>query len=172
MCGKSECWAEDSPHARAECSHMGISEEMKKFETGLFHDTWPSKLYPGILGMRLALLQSREPEKWKKFLKLRSFKNCGHISTWTTELESLVRSSIVDFMAKERTVYQDWVMDLFRIFFIDSYLLPALEGTRCEGLRVSYFAGEANATKSFTKNGQIVIKAAVPITKGSKLILE
>ena len=113
---------------------------MKKFETGLFHDTWPSKLYPGILGMRLALLQSREPEKWKKFLKLRSFKNCGHISTWTTELESLVRSSIVDFMAQERTVYQDWVMDLFRVFFIDSYQLPALEGTRCVGLRViSYF---------------------------------
>jgi len=51
----------------------------------------------------------------------------------------LSRVLIVDFMAQERTVYQDWVMDLFRVSFIDSYQLPAIEGTRCEGLRLSNF---------------------------------
>ena len=33
-------------------------------------------------------------------------------------------------------------------------------------------AGEANATISFTKDGQIVLKAAVPIIKGSEIIME
>ena len=31
---------------------------------------------------------------------------------------------------------------------------------------------EANATKSFTKDGQIIIRAAVPINKGSKITLD
>ena len=33
-------------------------------------------------------------------------------------------------------------------------------------------SSEANATKSFTKDGQIIIRAAVPITKGSKITLD
>ena len=138
MCGKPECWAEGSPHALGECSLMGKIIEMKHVED-LFLDIWPAKLYPSMTAVRCALLHDREPEKWKKLVELRSIENCGQISTWTNELESFVKSTIVEILKELPTVCHDWATNLVRVVYIDSYKLPALEGTRSEGLRVSIF---------------------------------
>jgi len=130
MCGKQRCWEEGSPHARGECSEMAKSVT----------NNWPDKMYKMILAMRCIILRDREPETWKKLLQLKSM-NCGQISTWTSELESSVKSSIAELMVNDPTASRDWMVSLIRVFFINCYELPVLEDTRCEGLRVSYNFG-------------------------------
>lgn len=194
MCGKPECWQEGSHHALGECLTM-----QRNNDTITFNDLARDQSFylMHVLIKRCYALAERQPEKWKK---LRAFTFSGKF-LWPKELETSVKPTVVKVanqLVPNNASNREWMIGICLFFFTSSYELPALEGIRNEGLLVSYLLNSfihpftkihfifqalystasmmshscvPNATRTFTKDGQIIIRAAVPIAKGAKITL-
>ena len=84
-----------------------------------------------MIAVRRALLYDRVPEKWKIFVQLWSVKN--YVVDSTSELESLVKFTIVEILTELPATCHDCVTNFLYDVYIDSYKLPTLEGTRSKG---------------------------------------
>ncbi len=133
MCGKSECWADGSPHALGECSTLkktpGRNVDLSALKE-IYYET--------VLVLRFLTLKDREPEKWKKIVEL---KHCG-ISRCTKEREASIRSTIeklnLDNLIPDSAEIREWIVNICIIYFINSFELPFLQENRGEGLLVSW----------------------------------
>jgi len=193
-CGKKKCWAEGSQHSMGECALIKaagsrVTEDDTKSAS--------TEVHYAVMVLRCLSLRQRDLAKWKELMGLKlpksAFKEKG--------LTAVDETTVVQFVKRwlpSANISKDTIFKLCRIFFVHGWGLQEIPGYRSKGIRVSQFVyiylclflltysflqgiytqGNmiehsciANATSTFTTDGQLVVRAAVAIPKGAKITL-
>jgi len=195
MCGKKECWEEGSQHALGECS---LLKEAGNRVTGNHRLRADKGVYQSILVLRCISLRDRDPTKWEKLTEV---KYCGapRVLQSIGSRDRTAVVELLNQWLPDRAIPQELINKICGTFAISSFKLPAMDEKQSENLWVSQLcliyslqflnvylfcfqavysmAGlidhscVANAIATFPKFGQITIRATVPISAGTKIVL-
>jgi len=175
MCGRPSCFSDEEgcglAHKAAECALMA-----GRAVTIPVHRGVASPAYQSVMILRCLALKAKEPTKWEELLQLES-----HVAERQQNgMEDHDRATAVRFIQQTLglSVPEDLILQLCGLLMVNSFELPILSARQSQGLQAVYGTASliehdcvANATKTFSNNGDIVIRATVPISKGEPIAL-
>lgn len=169
MCGKSECCGEGSDHALGECALLSAA--------GRRVGSLPvNGVHQSVMVLRCLALRDREPAQWEELMQL----EYHGPERRKNGLEDMDKATVVKLVRQWLPeVPEDWILQLCGVLMVNSFELPVMHPEKQQyGLQAVYSKASliehdcvANATKTFTPDGQVVVRAAVPINKGEKISL-
>ena len=168
MCGREECNKNDSDHA-AEC---GLIASGGRPIVGSI----PVQAYQSVMVLRCVALRDKNPARWEELLQLESHSH----ERRQRGMEDVDQATVVRFMreALGLQISEELILQLCGILMVNSFEHPPMNPKSQDGLQAVYSTASllehdcvANATKTFNKNGEMVVRAAVPIAKGDKIAL-
>lgn len=168
MCGREECTGDQSDHA-AEC-RLIVSKGQPVV------GSIPIQSYQSIMVLRCLALKDTHPASWEELLKLESHSH----ERRERGIEDVDKATVVRFIHETLglQVPEELILQLCGILMVNSFEHPPMNPKSQHGLQALYpiasmFEHDCvpNATKTFTKDGAIVIRAAIPIAKGEKIAL-
>ena len=168
MCGREECNKNDSDHA-AEC---GLIASGGRPIVGSI----PVQAYQSVMVLRCLALRDKNPARWEELLQLESHSH----ERRQRGMEDVDQATVVRFIhdALGLQIPQELILQLCGILMVNSFEHPPMNSSSQDGLQAVYSTASllehdcvANATKTFNKNGDVVVRAAAPIAKGDKIAL-
>lgn len=168
MCGRDECG--DGDHA-AECQL--ITSGGGRPIVGAI----PIQAYQTVMVLRcLALRDNNKGQQWRELIQLESHAKARRQNGMEDADQATVVRFIRDTLGLQ--VPEDVILQVCGILLVNSFEQPVMNAKNQHGLQAVYSTASllehdcvANATKSFNNKGQIVVRAAVPISKGEKIAL-
>ncbi|XP_057376965.1 SET domain-containing protein SmydA-8-like [Daphnia carinata] len=167
-CGRAECHTNDSDHA-VEC---GLIASGGRPIVG----SLPVQAYQSVMVLRCLALKDQNPGRWEELLQLES-----HVQERRQGgLEDVDRATSVRLIRDTLglDVPEELILQLCGILMVNSFEQPPMKANSPQGLVAVYSTASllehdcvANAIKTFTNKGDIVIRAAVSISKGDKISL-
>ena len=168
MCGRDECQANQSDHT-AECGLIGSGGRP-------IVGSLPVQAYQSILVLRCLALRDENLAKWEKLMQLES-----HVQERRQRgMEDVDQATAVRLIRETLglQIPEELILQLCGILMVNSFEQPTMKANSQHGLVAVYSTASllehdcvANAIKTFTNKGDIVIRAAVPIIKGEKIAL-
>jgi len=163
MCGP-QCCAQPGHAAECQVTPAGAKDKIRVESS---KEVQP--MYDSVMVLRCLHIKETQPAQWQQLVQLQSHR----IERKRSGLEEMDRNVIVRFMREtlELEAADDLIIELCGIIFVNSFELPFNK----QGVyaTASLFEHDcvANATRTFTTRGEIVIRAAVPINRGEKISL-
>ena len=171
MCGRSDCCGEGSHHAVAECALLSATGRRN------WGNLTVNGVNQSVMVLRCLALRNREPAKWEELMQL----EYHGPERQQSGLEDVDRATVVKLVRQWLPDEpEDKILQLCGILLVNSFELPVMSSSAKQqhGLQAVYSTASliehdcvANATKTFTPDGQVVVRAAVPINKGDKVAL-
>lgn len=163
MCGP-ECCSKPQHAAECQITPTGAREKIKVESS---KEVQP--MYDSVMVLRCLHLKETQPAQWQQLMKLQSHSDQRKQSG----LEDMDRNVIVRFIREtlELEPSDELMMQLCGIIFVNSFEMPF--NKQAVFATASLFEHDcvANATRSFTVQGKIVIRATVPISRGENISL-
>lgn len=166
MCGAECCTSAD--HA-AECQLTPKSRK-DQIQVDSYKEIEP--IYQSVMVLRCLHLKEAQPDRWRQLLQLQS--HC--VERKNNGLEEVDRDVIVQFIRQvlQLDIDELLILQICGILYVNSFEIPFNQ----QGLQAIYSTASlfehdcvANAVKTFTSKGKIVIRAAVPIPRKEKIAL-
>ena len=173
MCNScaNEGGCESALHKLAECTLMADRKATIHVQRGV-----ASPAYQSVMVLRCLALKAKDPSKWDELLQLESHV----VERRQNGMEDHDRATIVRFIQQTLGlgVPEDLILEISGILMVNSFELPVLTALQSQGLQAVYAMASliehdcvANATKTFGNNGDIIVRATVPISKGERIAL-
>lgn len=168
MCGREECTRNDSDHA-AEC---GLIVSGGRPIVGSI----PVQAYQSIMVLRCLALRDKHPDRWAELLQLESHAH----ERRQRGMEDADRATVVRFIRESLglEIADELILQLCGILLVNSFEHPPMNRKSPHGLQAVYSTASllehdcvANATKTFNKKGEVIVRVAIPIAKGEKIAL-
>jgi len=163
MCGP-DCCSKAQHAAECQITPTGAKDKIKVESS---KEVQP--MYDSVMVLRCLHLKETQPAQWQQLMKLQSHS----VQRKQSGLEDIDRNVIVRFIREtlELEPSDDLMMELCGIIFVNSFEMPFNKQAVFATASLFQHDCVANATRSFTSKGDIVIRAAVPIPRGENISL-
>lgn len=138
-----------------------------------FNGSEPHPMYQCVSPIRSLLLKDVAPKKWQQLNELESHQNLRRGSAqWKNDVEGIAKSLPRIFKVEKDKYPEDEIMRITGILQINGHEVPTSDPPhvaiyhKCSLLEHSC---SPNVTKSFTKNGSVVLWSTLAIKKGTHL---